>query len=150
MASISADDGYLTVFNIFDTDTPYGQEQLVEAMREVIDNADYPGWVSSTVHGGQDRLGTANYIQFHSREQLEERWGAPWREVYGMTESGIDLSSPFDDAAAVGSGSLGGPVPTKRVRVVDPADPEATARKIAALVPTGNVIEWRKVMDLGS
>lgn len=27
---------------------------------------------------------------------------------------------------------------------------EATARKIAALVPTGNVIEWRKVMDFGS
>jgi acyl-CoA synthetase (AMP-forming)/AMP-acid ligase II len=60
--------------------------------------------------------------------QLEERWGAPWREVYGMTESGIDLSSPFDDAAAVGSGSLGGPVPTKRVRVVDPADPAVELR----------------------
>lgn len=27
---------------------------------------------------------------------------------------------------------------------------EATARKIAALVPTGNVIEWRKVMNFGS
>ncbi len=27
---------------------------------------------------------------------------------------------------------------------------EATARKIAALVPTGNVIEWRKVHDFGS
>lgn len=27
---------------------------------------------------------------------------------------------------------------------------EATARKIAALVPTGNVIEWRKVMEFGS
>ncbi|WP_203046691.1 AMP-binding protein [Pimelobacter simplex] len=52
---------------------------------------------------------------------LEERWGAPWREVYGMTESGIDLFSPVDDAAAVGSGSLGRPVPTKQVRVVDAA-----------------------------
>jgi acyl-CoA synthetase (AMP-forming)/AMP-acid ligase II len=55
--------------------------------------------------------------------QLEERWGAPWREVYGMTESGIDLFSPFDDTDAVGSGSLGQPVPTKQVRVADPADP---------------------------
>ncbi|WP_454857400.1 YciI family protein [Promicromonospora soli] len=27
---------------------------------------------------------------------------------------------------------------------------EATARKLAALVPTGNVIEWRKVIKLGS
>jgi acyl-CoA synthetase (AMP-forming)/AMP-acid ligase II len=56
---------------------------------------------------------------------LEERWGAPWREIYGMTESGVDLLSPFDDTAAVGSGSLGRPVPTKQVRVVDPADPAA-------------------------
>lgn len=56
--------------------------------------------------------------------QLEERWGAPWREVYGMTESGVDLLSPFDDSAAVGSGSLGRPVPSKHVRVVDPADPD--------------------------
>ncbi|MFD7306828.1 hypothetical protein [Promicromonospora sp. NPDC059942] len=27
---------------------------------------------------------------------------------------------------------------------------EATARKIAALVPSGNVVEWRKVMQFGS
>lgn len=52
--------------------------------------------------------------------QLEERWGAPWREVFGMTESGIDLISPVGDVDAVGSGSLGRPVPTKQVRVVDP------------------------------
>lgn len=52
--------------------------------------------------------------------QLEERWGAPWREIYGMTESGIDLFSPFDDLEVVGSGSLGWPVPTKQIRVVDP------------------------------
>jgi len=56
---------------------------------------------------------------------LEERWGAPWREIYGMTETGVDLLSPFDDTAAVGSGSLGRPVPTKQVRIVDPADPTA-------------------------
>lgn len=55
--------------------------------------------------------------------QLEERWGAPWREVYGMTESGIDLFSRFGDVAAVGSGSLGRPVPSKQARVADPTDP---------------------------
>ncbi len=52
--------------------------------------------------------------------QLEQRWGAPWREVFGMTESGIDLVSTVDDVGAVGSGSLGRPVPTKQVRAVDP------------------------------
>lgn len=27
---------------------------------------------------------------------------------------------------------------------------EATARKVAALVPSGNVVEWRKVLNFGS
>ncbi len=74
--------------------------------------------------------------------QLEERWGAPWREIYGMTESGVDLFSPFTDADAVGSGSLGQPVPTKQVRVVGPDGTE---------VPDGEpgelVIEGRPMMS---
>ncbi len=51
--------------------------------------------------------------------ELEGRWGAPWREAYGMTESGADLVSPVEDTATVGSGAMGIPVPTKEVRVVD-------------------------------
>lgn len=74
MAIISADDGYLTVLNLFETDTPEGQERLLEVMREIIDTAAYAGWISSTLHGGQDRLGTANYIQWRSKEDLEERY----------------------------------------------------------------------------
>ncbi len=77
--------------------------------------------------------------------QLEERWGAPWREVYGMTESGIDLFSAFEDAASVGSGSLGRPVPTKHVRVVDPADP--AAGEVPAGEPGELVISGRPMMS---
>jgi len=33
MAYISADDGYLTVLNLFETDAPDGQERLLEVMR---------------------------------------------------------------------------------------------------------------------
>jgi acyl-CoA synthetase (AMP-forming)/AMP-acid ligase II len=69
--------------------------------------------------------------------QLEERWGAPWREVYGMTESGIDLFSPFEDTAAVGSGSLGHPVATKQVRVVAPDDTEVPDGEPGELVVSG-------------
>ncbi|MFC6064019.1 AMP-binding protein [Streptomyces ochraceiscleroticus] len=69
--------------------------------------------------------------------QLEERWGAPWREIYGMTESGVDLFSPFADAGAVGSGSLGQPVPTKQVRVVDSAGDEVPAGEPGELVISG-------------
>ena len=68
---------------------------------------------------------------------LEERWGAPWREVYGMTESGIDLFSPFDDAAAVGSGTLGRPVPSKRVRIVDADGAEVPAGTPGELTVAG-------------
>lgn len=68
---------------------------------------------------------------------LEERWGAPWREVYGMTESGIDLFSPFDDAAAVGSGTLGHPVPTKQVRIVDADGAEVPAGTPGELTVAG-------------
>jgi heme-degrading monooxygenase HmoA len=74
MPFISADDGYLTVFNIFETDTSHGQEQLLVAMRDIIDNATYPGWISSTLHGGQDNPGTLNYIQWRSKEDLEARY----------------------------------------------------------------------------
>ena len=74
MAYISADDGYLTVLNLFETDAPDGQERLLEVMREIIDTAAYPGWISSTLHSGQDKLGTANYIQWRSKEDLEARY----------------------------------------------------------------------------
>lgn len=74
MALISADDGCLTVFNIFETDTPERQDGLLTAMREIMDAAAFPGWVSSTLHAGVDAPGTANYIQWRSREALEARY----------------------------------------------------------------------------
>ena len=51
--------------------------------------------------------------------EIEERWGAPWREGYGMTETGVDLVTHVEDADTVGTGVIGRPIPTKRVRVVD-------------------------------
>lgn len=74
-------------------------------------------------------------VRLHA--QLEQRWGAPWREVYGMTESGIDLFSPFDDTAAVGSGSLGHPVATKVVRVIAPDGAEVPDGEPGELVVSG-------------
>jgi heme-degrading monooxygenase HmoA len=74
MAFISPDDGYLTVLNLFGTGTPEGQERLLEVMTDIINGADYDGWISSTLHGGIDRLGTANYIQWRSAEDLENRY----------------------------------------------------------------------------
>lgn len=75
MAYLSVDDGYLTILNWFGTDTPYRHERLVDAMREIIDNAaEFPGWVSSSLHSGQDVPGTANLIQMRTRDAIEARY----------------------------------------------------------------------------
>jgi crotonobetaine/carnitine-CoA ligase len=51
---------------------------------------------------------------------LEERWGVPWYEAFGMTETGADLRVTADDHdELVGTGCLGGPAGHRRVRIVD-------------------------------
>ncbi|BCK72927.1 acyl-CoA synthetase [Streptomyces libani subsp. rufus] len=52
---------------------------------------------------------------------FEERWGAPWREVYGSTESGLDLIVSPGATETVGSGAMGHPPAGKEVLVVDAA-----------------------------
>lgn len=41
---------------------------------------------------------------------VEERWGVPWREVFGMTETGADIAVDAADQASVGSGTIGTPL----------------------------------------
>jgi hypothetical protein len=74
MPFISPDDGYLTLFNIFETATVEDQDRVLDAMRDIVDNATYPGWISSTVHAAEDHPGTANYIQWRSLADLEARY----------------------------------------------------------------------------
>ncbi|MGW0590798.1 AMP-binding protein [Streptosporangium sp. NPDC002607] len=52
---------------------------------------------------------------------LEERWGVPWFEAFGMTETGADLRvGPEDHDIAVGTGCIGRPLPHREIRVADP------------------------------
>ncbi|MGJ5893514.1 antibiotic biosynthesis monooxygenase [Streptomyces niveiscabiei] len=74
MPLIRPDDGYLTVFNLFETDTRPLQDDVLDAMRDIIDHADYPGWISSTLHSGVDEPGTVNYIQWRSAADLQARY----------------------------------------------------------------------------
>jgi heme-degrading monooxygenase HmoA len=74
MPFINAEDGYLTVINLFETDTKEHVDQLVSEMRTIVDAASYPGWISSTVHRGQEKFGTANFIQWRGKEDLESRY----------------------------------------------------------------------------
>lgn len=52
--------------------------------------------------------------------ELEERWGVPWFEAFGMTETGADLRvTPEDHDELVGSGCLGRPAGHREVRLDD-------------------------------
>ena len=52
---------------------------------------------------------------------LERRWGAPWFEVFGMTETGGDIHvTDADHDRCVGSGLLGRAKPGREARIVGP------------------------------
>jgi crotonobetaine/carnitine-CoA ligase len=52
--------------------------------------------------------------------ELESRWGVPWYEAFGMTETGADIRVyPEDHDALVGTGCLGRPARHRSVTVVD-------------------------------
>lgn len=76
MPIISPDSGYLTVLNVFRADSPEKQQQLLGEMRKIVDAAAYDGWISSTVHSGQDKIGTANFIQWRRSDDLERRYAS--------------------------------------------------------------------------
>jgi hypothetical protein len=74
MPLIKPDDGYLTLFNLFETKTREGQDRVVDEMASIVDKATYPGWISSTVHAGVDTPGTLNFIQWTDLAALEARY----------------------------------------------------------------------------
>jgi crotonobetaine/carnitine-CoA ligase len=49
---------------------------------------------------------------------LEQRWGAPWYEAFGMTETGADLRvTSADHDELIGTGCLGRPVSYRKVQI---------------------------------
>ena len=83
--------------------------------------------------------------KFHAT--FEERWNVPWREAFGMTETGPDLLVPPDDTDCVGSGAMGSPIRTKEARVVDADDNEVPDGEIGELVLRGEPMMlgyWKK------
>ncbi len=68
---------------------------------------------------------------------FEERWGCPWRETYGTTELGAVLVSPVEDEHAVGTGTMGRPVPGREVRLASPSGGRAKDGEPAELLVRG-------------
>ncbi len=51
---------------------------------------------------------------------LVDRWGVPWAEAYGLTETGVIVSVPVEQAEQmIGSGSIGVPCPGADVRLLN-------------------------------
>lgn len=66
------------------------------------------------------RLVMCSGIPCSRHAELEERFGVPWREVYGTTETGADLMVYEDMADELrGSGSIGLALPHREVRIGD-------------------------------
>ncbi|MER5470022.1 antibiotic biosynthesis monooxygenase [Streptomyces sp. NPDC002935] len=74
MPFINPEDGHLTVLNLFKTDTRARVDTLVKEMKAIVDTAAFPGWISSTVHRGEQNPGTANFIQWRGMQDLETRY----------------------------------------------------------------------------
>jgi crotonobetaine/carnitine-CoA ligase len=54
-------------------------------------------------------------------QDLVDRWGVPWVEAYGLTETGVITAAPVGQASQlIGSGSIGLPCPGADVRIVHP------------------------------
>jgi carnitine-CoA ligase len=59
-------------------------------------------------------------------QDLVDRWGVPWVEAYGLTETGVMVAVPVGQAGQmIGSGSIGLPCPGADVRVVNPDGTES-------------------------
>ncbi|MEV6840662.1 antibiotic biosynthesis monooxygenase [Streptomyces sp. NPDC051133] len=74
MPFINPEAGHLTVLNLFKTDTRPRVDTLVKEMSKIVDTAAFPGWISSTVHRGEEKPGTLNFIQWRGMQDLESRY----------------------------------------------------------------------------
>ena len=74
---------------------------------------------------------------------IEARWGVPWYEAFGMTESGLDIAVELEDHdETVGTGCIGTPMPGREARVVDAED-----RPVPAGAPGELVLRGVGLMD---
>ena len=84
------------------------------------------------------RAVTCSAIPRNLHAALEERWGVPWREVFGMTETGIDLYVPWKSTELVGTGSVGWPVESKDAGIFSPEDVRLGCGDVGELAVKGH------------
>lgn len=86
----------------------------------------------------QLRLVACSGIPPQDHRELEERWGVPWYELSGMTETGADMYVwPDEHDELVGTGCVGRPYQSREARVVDDDDRPVEPGRMGQLVYRG-------------
>ena len=76
-------------------------------------------------------------IEMHSA--IEERWGVPWSEAFGMTETGMNtFVMAHEHDRCVASGSIGRAVPHNEGAIFDENDNELPPGEVGEFVLRGN------------
>jgi carnitine-CoA ligase len=66
--------------------------------------------------------------------EIEERWGVPWFEAFGMTETGVNIAVGDEDHdGLVGSGAIGRALPHSEASIADPGGEEAAPGEVGEL-----------------
>jgi crotonobetaine/carnitine-CoA ligase len=93
---------------------------------------------SNEDHENNVRLVACSGIPPQDHRELEARWGAPWHELSGMTETGADMYVSTDEHDdLVGSGCVGRPYKCREARVVDDDDQPVVPGRIGHLIYRG-------------
>jgi len=78
-------------------------------------------------------------IPVHLHKELEDRWGAPWFEAFGMTETGSDIGVTKEEHdSLVGTGCIGRPNPYREAKIVDENDQTLPRGEVGELVIRGH------------
>jgi len=81
------------------------------------------------------RFGVQVAIDAERHREMVERWGVPWVDSYGLTETGGLVSVPLADAEAmIGRGTMGRPRKDVEIRLVDESGADMPAGKPGELL----------------
>ena len=73
----------------------------------------------------------------HLHKKFEERFNVVAREGFGMTEIGSCMRAPLEDPNIVGTGTVGVPLPHRRVRIVDEQGQDVPDEEVGELWISG-------------
>lgn len=86
-------------------------------------------------HDHRVRLAIQVGIPAALHQELVDRWNVPWVEGYGLTETGLIVAMPVDEAQKmIGSGSIGRPCDGVEIRVVDTEDHDVATGEVAQMI----------------